>query len=80
MISEAKTGGVVIHMKLMGLPARQGTQRTSIRTPSAKAQRCTSAGGHFNPEVKMHGLDSENGVARRRCGELPRLAKKVRPA
>ena len=60
-ISEAKKGGgVLIHMKLQGLPV--GEHAAHIHTVAkCEGPAFTSAGGHFNPEMKMHGLDSETG-------------------
>lgn len=60
-ITEAKKGGgVLIHMKLQGLPV--GEHAAHIHTVAkCEGPAFTSAGGHFNPEMKMHGLDSENG-------------------
>ena len=59
-ITEAKKGGVLIHMKVQGLPV--GEHAAHIHTAAkCEGPAFTSAGGHFNPEMKMHGLDSENG-------------------
>ena len=37
------------------------TGSTSIRWASAKARRSLLAGGHFNPDMKMHGMDNPRG-------------------
>jgi Cu-Zn family superoxide dismutase len=47
-------------MKLQGLPV--GEHAAHIHAAAkCEGPAFTSAGGHFNPEMKMHGLDSENG-------------------
>src|SRR3954465_1562174 len=59
-ITEAKKGGVLIHMRLQGLPV--GEHAAHIHSVAkCEGPAFTSAGGHFNPEMKMHGLDNENG-------------------
>ena len=59
-ITEAKRGGVLIHLKLHGLPV--GEHAAHIHAVAkCEGPAFTTAGGHFNPEMKMHGLDSENG-------------------
>jgi len=59
-ITEAKKGGVLIHIRLQGLPV--GEHAAHIHSVAkCEGPAFTSAGGHFNPEMKMHGLDNENG-------------------
>jgi Cu-Zn family superoxide dismutase len=57
--------GVLMHVKLTGVPA--GTHAFHVHAtgkceaPSAAAQ-FTSAGGHFNPDAKQHGMLNAMGM------------------
>ena len=61
--------GVVLHATLTGLPA--GTHAFHIHTTGAcEAPAFTSAGGHFNPGGKQHGMSNAMGM---HAGDLPNI-------
>src|SRR5450755_3736750 len=63
----AMGGGVHITANLSGLPP--GTHALHIHTVGkCEGPGFTTAGGHFNPEMKKHGLDNENGP---HAGDMP---------
>jgi len=59
-ITAAKKGGVLIHLKVHDLPA--GEHAAHIHSVAkCEGPAFTTAGGHFNPEMKKHGLQNEMG-------------------
>ena len=59
-ITPAERGGVLIHLNLRGLPV--GEHAAHIHSVAkCDGPDFTSAGPHFNPDMKKHGLDSEFG-------------------
>src|SRR4051794_19187935 len=60
MLSPAKDGGVSIALNLTGLP--QGRHAIHFHeTAKCDAPAFTSAGSHYNPEGKKHGLQNPDG-------------------
>ena len=60
--------GVLLHAALMGLPA--GTHAFHIHTTGTCEPPFTSAGGHFNPATKQHGIANPMGM---HAGDLPNI-------
>ena len=59
-ITAAEKGGVLIHLNLKGLPVGEHAAHIHM-TAKCDGPDFTSAAGHFNPEMKKHGLDIEFG-------------------
>jgi superoxide dismutase, Cu-Zn family len=68
VISEVKGGdGVTIKLNLMNLPAGEHALHFH-QNPKCEAPGFTTAGGHFNPDKKQHGLDNPMG---HHAGDMP---------
>ncbi|MFI5245125.1 MAG: superoxide dismutase family protein [Gemmatimonadales bacterium] len=60
--------GVLMHASLTGLP--EGTHAFHIHQTGACVPPFTSAGGHFNPTAKQHGIVNAMGM---HAGDLPNV-------
>jgi Cu-Zn family superoxide dismutase len=60
MISPAKGGGVSIDLDVKGLPPGEHAIHFHA-VPKCEAPAFTSAGGHFNPMTKKHGMENPEG-------------------
>jgi Cu-Zn family superoxide dismutase len=59
-IADAEKGGVTILLKVKNLPP--GDHAAHIhQNAKCEAPGFTTAGGHFNPDMKKHGLDNPDG-------------------
>lgn len=66
-------GGVSVHIMVKGLPP--GTHGVHLHAVgSCKAPDFASAGSHWNPMKKMHGLESPQGA---HLGDIPNLEVKA---
>jgi Cu-Zn family superoxide dismutase len=59
-IAEAAKGGVTILLTVKGLPAGEHAAHIH-QNAKCEAPAFTTAGGHFNPDMKKHGLDNPDG-------------------
>jgi Cu-Zn family superoxide dismutase len=60
--------GVLIHAAMTGIPA--GTHAFHVHTTGVCAAPFTSAGGHFNPAARQHGVENEMGM---HAGDMPNI-------
>ena len=59
-ISDANKGGVVIQLNVKGLPPGEHAAHVH-QNAKCEGPAFITAGGHFNPEMKHHGLDDPDG-------------------
>ncbi len=60
--------GVLIHAMVMGIPA--GTHAFHVHATGVCDAPFTSAGGHFNPTAKQHGMSNDMGM---HAGDMPNI-------
>jgi superoxide dismutase, Cu-Zn family len=60
--------GVLIHAVLTGLPP--GMHAFHVHTTGMCEPPFTSAGGHFNPATKQHGIENDMGM---HAGDMPNV-------
>jgi Cu-Zn family superoxide dismutase len=60
--------GVLIHAALTGVPA--GPHAFHVHETGACVAPFTSAGGHFNPGAKQHGIENPMGM---HAGDMPNI-------
>lgn len=66
MISAAKGGGISIDLDVKGLPP--GEHAIHVHAVAKCEPPFTSAGGHFNPANKKHGMQNPEGA---HAGDMP---------
>jgi Cu-Zn family superoxide dismutase len=66
-IADANKGGVVIQLNVKGLPPGEHAAHVH-QNAKCEGPAFTTAGGHFNPEMKHHGLDNPEGP---HAGDMP---------
>jgi Cu-Zn family superoxide dismutase len=60
--------GVLIHAMVMGVPV--GPHAFHVHTTGVCEAPFTSAGGHFNPGAKQHGISNDMGM---HAGDMPNV-------
>ncbi len=67
-LTEDRRGEVHVHVKVGGIAA--GLHGIHIHAVGAGAPTFAAAGGHYNPQVRQHGLENPSGP---HAGDLPNL-------